>query len=398
MRKAIEFINNTGVAPDPIQKTKEVAFREIVFKEQYRTRKARFTQSLTWLRFLPAIKPSMYDWMMAIDVHRDINGVTFTSPKTLDSNHQSCFDIARIWFQKNNSLLLSSREKNPNGYKLYPMRFGVSWVVEEQAPEGEKLKLLLASLYNGERGGTTGLAYNIRKEADARDNEPNSKSAGQLIHGDITNPTAGRLVKVEKIAGGEYASYKAGIGKNPAPIDHFLAQLTDEEMNLLCPLEKTLYIPTEQEQHELLRRYIGEKHYQDIFGNHSFATSWEKEKANEEEENKEYLPSKSTTRTPADKTEEVEEVEERQEVGQVKETEKTPTQKSDQNKPNQEKNLTTSEETEEEPNEKPYTTREVTSLLGQEKEGVQILLKNKHRLSKTHMEIVLAAAEELDLA
>lgn len=376
MRKEIEFINNSGVAPDPIQKTKEVAFREIVFKEAYRARKARFTQNLTWLRFLPAIKPSVYDWMMPIDVHRDINGVTFTSPKTLDSNNQSCFDIARIWFQKNNSMLLSSKDKNPNGYKLYPMRLGVSWVIEEQAPEGEKLKLLLASLYNGERGGTTGLAYNIRKEADARDNEPNSKSAGQLIHGDITNPTTGRLVKVERLAGGEYASYKAGIGKNPAPIDHFLAQLTDEEMNLLCPLENTLYIPAEQEQHDLLRRYIGEKHYQDIFGNQSFSTNWERAEKSEE------MPAAAKPKAKSEKAPKAEDLppivsEDSQETPE--DPEETPP-------------------VNEEVPQKPYSTREVTNLLAQERDGVQVLLQNKHRLSKTHLEIVLAAAEELNLA
>jgi len=375
MRKEIEFINNTGVAPDPIQKTKELAFREIVFKEKYRNKKTRFTQNLTWLRFLPAIRPSVYDWMMPIEVHRDINGVTFASPKSLDSNNQSCFDVARIWFQKNNSLLLSSKDKNPNGYKLYPMRFGVSWVIEEQAPEGEKLKLLLASLYSGERGGTTGLAYNIRKEADARDNEPNSSSSGQLIHGDITNPTSGRLVKIEKLAGGEYASYKPGIGKNPAPIEHFLAQLTDEEMDLLVPLENTLYIPTEQEQHDLLRRYIGEKHYHDIFGQ----VSWTKP------EPQDVVVPKQNTEVPLE-TQPVQ-----SEPLSVKSKEETVSKHTEEP---QSAEAVDAEQTVK----KPYTTREITSLLAQERTGIEILLNNKTRLSKTHLEIVLAAAEELNVA
>jgi len=394
MRNEIEFINNAGSAPDPIQKTKELAFKEIVFKEPYRNRKARFNQNLTWLRFLPAVRPSVYDWMMPIEVHRDINGVTFTSPKTLDSNHQSCFDIARIWFQKNNSLLLSSKEKNPNGYKLYPMRLGISWAIEEQAPEGEKLKILLASLYNGERGGTTGLAYNIRKEADARDNEPNSKSAGQLIHGDITNPTAGRLVKIERLhAGGEYASYKAGIGKNPSPIDHFLAQLTDEEMNIITPLEKTLYIPSEQEQHDLLRRYIGEKHYQDIFGTHSVSPNWEKQsKSDSYEDHRETAESPKKPNKPAPVEDEVSD----EDLEPVNIKVKTEDPKEPVAKPKSSVNQEV--EVEKDTTQKPYTTREVTSLLSQDKEGVQTLLENKHRLSKTHLEIVIAAAEELELA
>lgn len=370
MRPAIEFINNAGKAPDPIAKTREaLTFRELVLKEDYKDRKTKFGQGLTWLRFLPAIKPSLYDWMMPIQVHADINGVTFTSPKTLDSNAQSCFETARIWLQRHNKSVLASKDKNPNGFRLYDKRYGISWAVEEAAPEGERLKIFYASLYDGSRGGTTGLGYNVRREADARDNEPGSPSVGELIHGDITAPQAGRLVKVEKTPSdkSEYASYKAGIGKNPAPLDHHLSLLTDQEMQLLTPLENLIYIPSEEEQQDILRRYIGEKLFYEIFGPVAPRTSgWEPDAERREPE-------------PAPKAVQAD-------LEPVPAPTKTPEPKAPEPKAAVEPKAADATA--------PYTTREVTALLSKEKEGITELLKNRDRLTKVHLEIVLDSAKE----
>jgi len=383
MRKDIKFINNSGrITNNPIGKTRELSFRDIVFKEEYKTKKCRFGQGLTWLRFLPAVSPSVYEWMMPVEIHRDMGGVTFTSPKTLDSNVQSPFDIARMWFQKNNKGALSSRDKNPNGLRLYPQKYGVSWVIEEAAPEGQRLKLFYASLYDGVRGGTTGLGFNVKREADARDNEPGSPTMGQLIHGDITDPKAGRLVKVERAPSekNEFASYTAGIGKNPAPVDHFLSLLTDEEMDIITPLEKTLYIPSNEEMHDILKRYIGADFYSQIFGEAS------------PDQDEPVGPSKNGIRdqqdtTVAKRTEVIEVSDENEEDDEEVETEEpvvvskvTRAKKAQA----QEKTL--------------YTTREVTALLAKEKEGVAELLRNKDRLSKAHLEIVMDSAEEYGLA
>jgi len=386
--KKIEFVNNTGlVTPEPVSKTRELAFKDLVFKEEYKGRKCRFGQGLTWLRFLPAVKPSVYDWMMPVEIHRDINGVTFVSPRSLDSNVQTPFDIARMWLYKNNKGALSSRDKNPNGLRLYSQRYGIAWAIEEAAPEGQRLKLFYASLYDGVRGGTTGLGYNVRREADARDNEPGSPTVGQLIHGDVTDPNSGRLVKVERAPTekNEYASYKAGIGKNPAPVEHFLNLLTDEEMEMITPLENTIYIPSEQEMLDILKRYIGEEFYAQIFT----------EKSPEEEL---VGPSRNrgpkTASQPVQKTEtrvvetsvEDNDVEEEDEDHEEVVTQKTTAKAS----PKSSSKGGSSDEA-------PYTTREVTALLGEEKEGVSTLLKNKHRLSKAHLEIVLDSAKEYGL-
>jgi hypothetical protein len=381
--KKIEFVNNTGLAqPEPVAKSRELAFRDLVFKEEYKGRKCRFGQGLTWLRFLPAVKPSVYDWMMPVEIHRDINGVTFVSPRSLDSNVQTPFDIARMWLYKHNKGALSSRDKNPNGLRLYSQRYGIAWAIEEAAPEGQRLKLFYASLYDGVRGGTTGLGYNVRREADARDNEPGSPTVGQLIHGDVTDPTSGRLVKVERAPTekNEYASYKAGIGKNPAPVEHFLNLLTDEEMELITPLENTIYIPSEQEMLDILKRYIGDEFYNQIFT----------EMSPEEElvgPSRNRSP-KATAATPVVEakvvTKEVDEEDEDEDLEEVAPKRSTKTQSKNGSKSD------SSEET-------PYTTREVTALLGEEKEGVATLLRNKHRLSKAHLEIVLDSAKEYGL-
>jgi len=385
--KKIEFVNNTGLSrPEPVSKTRELAFRDLVFKEEYKGRKCRFGQGLTWLRFLPAVKPSVYDWMMPVDIHRDINGVTFASPRSLDSNVQTPFDIARMWLYKHNKGALSSRDKNPNGLRLYSQRYGIAWAIEEAAPEGQRLKLFYASLYDGVRGGTTGLGYNVRREADARDNEPGSPTVGQLIHGDVTDPTSGRLVKVERAPTekNEYASYKAGIGKNPAPVEHFLNLLTDEEMELITPLENTIYIPSEQEMLDILKRYIGDEFYEQIFT----------ERSPEEE-----LVGPSRTRKGADKSpvQEITANSREDEDTEEEEDDEEETVVSSQAKSKSGKNGTKSSVKSEDSDEAPYTTREVTALLGEEKDGVATLLRNKHRLSKAHLEIVLDSAKEYGL-
>jgi hypothetical protein len=381
MRK-IEFINNAGRSePSPVTKTRELAFRDLVFKEEYKGRKARFGQGLTWVRFLPAIKPSVYSWMMPVEIHRDMAGVTFVSPRTFDSNSMSPVDVARIWFHKNNRGALSSRDKNPNGFKLYSQRYGVSWILEENAPEGQRLKLFYASLYDGVRGGTTGLAFNVRKEAESQDNEPGSPTLGQLIHGDITDPSGGRLVKIERgpVEKDQYASYTAGIGKNPAPIDPLLAMLTDEEMDMIAPLESTLYVPSNEEMHDILRRYIGEDFHHQIFGE---ITETEKVGPSREEPepasmSKPTKPAaaKAPTPAPAPEPTPAKAMADEEDEDEVLE----PTPKTEPAK--------ASADTK-------YTTREVTALLGQGDEGIKELLANKPRLSKAHLEIVLDSAKE----
>lgn len=402
MSKTIEFVNNAGKAPDPINKTRELSFRDLTFKDEYKTRVTKFTQGLTWLRFLPAIKGSVYDWMMPLEIHQDVGGVTFVSPKTFDSNALSAFDIARIWFQRNNRAVLASKDTNPNGFRLYPKRAGISWVVEEAAPEGERLKLFYRSLYDGTRGGSTGLAYNVRREADARDNEPGSPTAGELIHGDITDPNAGRQVKIERSLGekSEYANYKVGIGKNTAKIEHFLAQLTDDESNLIIPLERTLHIPSDEEVKDILRRYIGDGFYREIFTESGPKSSgWNPTPKKAEVTSEKYEDEDvAVNRSAIAVSEDDEDVEIEVSPTRVK-SKKTVGGKTTGSSGVSSHSNGDSDEDLDHGNAQVthYTTKEVTNLLAKEKAGVQELLKNRTRLSKTLLDIVLDSAKEYGL-
>jgi outer membrane biosynthesis protein TonB len=186
-------------------------------------------------------------------------------------------------------------------------------------------------------------------------------------------------VRIEKLPTkkGEYANYKVGIGKNPAPLDHYMSLLTDAEVNALVRLEDTLHVVTPEEEKEILKRYMGAELYAEMTG--------AKPEQNEEEEPKPKVqptpegtvkPAKEPTPEPTP-----EPTAEPRQKTQAKEPEPT--------MPIGDEEEATKEE------EKPYTTKEVTNLLGQDKEGVKILLANKKRLSPALLEIVLDQANEL---
>lgn len=359
--KKIEFVNNTGKSP--LQRTQEVGYRDITFLPHLRNRVAKFNEGSTWVRFLPSIRGSAYDWMLPVEVHQDVGGITFTSPTTFNPNANNPFELARRWFQRNEKGALRSKS-NPNGLRLYPKRMGVSWIIIEHAPEGERLKIFNKSLYDGAWGGNTGLAYNIRKEAEARDEEPGSKTLGELIHGDITAIESGRLVKIERKQGkNEYTDYSISIGKNPAPIEYFMSLLTDEETELIEPIEKTLYIPSEEEEMEILRRYIGDIYMKKIFGSTLTFVSNNRTLGFSVKEDEELLP-----------------------VAKEEPLPKQPVASSP--KPTAPAKESPSEN-------KLFSTKEVTSILAKGKEGIEYLLNNKHRLRPDHLEIVLDTAQEM---
>jgi hypothetical protein len=188
---------------------------------------------------------------------------SFVDPSTF--GQQSIFAQAQNWFRKNAPEQLRKKDSNPRGFKLYPAKRGIAWVLVEGAPEGDRLKLIHTSLYDGQFGGAPGMGHNWFALAESIDNEPGSPTLGQKIYGDITDPTAGRLTKIEKTDGGDFANYSVGIGKSDAPLEPLMASMTDAEHDLIRPLEKVLRIPTEDEQKGYLKKLIGEKLFSQIF-------------------------------------------------------------------------------------------------------------------------------------
>lgn len=272
MSKNIEFTSNSNKSP--LQTNTETEpksrYEDFTYEEGYRDLQLKFNQKITWLRVLPAIKGSTHGYVLTFNVFKAPEGQvhpTFVDPGQFGV--PSVWDYARNWFMKNAKDALMKKDINPHGIKLRSTPRGLAWVIKSDAPEGESLRLLNVSMYDGKFGGSTGLGHDIIKNAEVRDNEPGSPTIGELIHGDITAPDSGRLICIEKSmpeAGDtKYASYSCRIGKSEAPIQEYMDRLTDEELNKIVPLEKVLKIPTEEEQKKYLLAYIGESWYTKIF-------------------------------------------------------------------------------------------------------------------------------------
>jgi hypothetical protein len=273
MRKAIEWDTSEKKQPMQVAKTQYdgPSFKSLILRDDLYKRKKKFGEGESWLRFLPSITGSKYEWMMRLDVYTvktASGGVTFVSPNTFDERAENPFVTASKWLRKNKPEVLSNKDSNPDGLRLYPSPQGLSWVIDEKAPEGERLSLYLASMYDGSRGGTTGAAYRVKSLAEEKDTEPGSPTLGELIYGDITHPETGRLVKISvtKPKGQEFQSYTMAIGQKQSPLEASLKALTDEEHNLIAPLDRVVYVPTVEEIHEILKGYIGAELYTEIFG------------------------------------------------------------------------------------------------------------------------------------
>lgn len=263
------FVDNTGKqTADIINKsTGTGSFRDLTLKDEYKGLKAKFGIGANWLRFFPPVAPSTAGWILQVDLYRDKAGVTFVSPRSLDDRQPDPFVEASIWLAKNKKELKYSKA-TPEGFKLWAMPYGIAWALDSSKPEGERLRLVVASLYDGSRGGTQGLASKIVNMVEARDEEPGSPTHGQLANGDIIGASEGRLVNVQKVQpeGKDYASYTVGVGKNPMPMDSVMSQLTDAELERVTALENVIHIPTTEEVHGYLKAVIGEGLHKEIFG------------------------------------------------------------------------------------------------------------------------------------
>jgi hypothetical protein len=266
MKREIQF-QTVANAPNPIESNRRASgptFKDDTYVPSHKGIQVKFQAPITWLRVIPAITGSQHQWMMKFKRFHDDEGrfPTFVDPSTFGL--PSVFERALQWFRKNDPTALY-RKENPRGFRFYPQDRGLLWVVDVNGEDGKRLRLLNASLYDGERGGSQGLGYQVWAKAHEVDSEPNSPTQGQPVHGDITKPEEGRLVGIEKSQTGEakFTSYSVRIGKSASPLD--MSSLTDAEYELLVPLEQTLHVPSEEEQKAHLLAYIGKDRFDLIF-------------------------------------------------------------------------------------------------------------------------------------
>lgn len=379
-KKIIAFANTAQTAPDPVSANDKLRFRDLTFQPNLREKTIKWDTGTNWIRILPPIQGSSYQWMMRIETLQAPDGQgerlpTFCHPKSFTRGAVSPFDEAYAWFKKEAKEQLYNREKNPNGLKLNTKSQGVAWVIHTGKEPGEKLGIFCASLYDGSWGGGPGLAYKIWMEANQVDTEPNSPTFEKKVHDDITAPQSGNLVLIEKHkpeSGDRYASYLVRIGKTAAPIEGYTDSLTDAEHDILVPLENAFYRPSEEEQHQILREYIGTRNYRMIFGEGE-ATGLQFERTT-------MLEKAEPEPTPVKDPE-----------PQVKTPVETPAPA-----PEPPKEPEAKKPSEPQSSNKTYSIREVSSMMGT-KEGVLELLKHFDSLQTGHRSVLLEVAKDMGI-
>jgi hypothetical protein len=364
-KRIVQFADPKENAPDPITATKAGnRIQPKVFDESL-TPRTYAKKGEHWVRFLPPIQGSSFQWMMKIDVFEDyLDGVgnkfpPFVDPACYNTGEPNAFREAYNWFRKNDQDMLFNREKNPNGFKLTSKPKGIAWFIDsgKNVEDGDRLGMFYQSLYNGEWGGSAGLAFKLWAEANLMETEPDSDGYGKPIYGNIASMDAGRKVLIDKskAEGAKFASYSLRIGKeDTVSFQKYLDMLTEEEKGLLQPLENTFIRLSYKEQLEILRVYIGEKYFSKIFVGESPTQAVEKQ---DEPTPDEPTPDKPTVPTP--------------------------------DKP-------TATEDEESTKERPFTISQVTKLINT-KAGVEELMRNKHRLVKNHLVVVKGVCEEMGI-
>jgi hypothetical protein len=224
------------------------AYADQVLKPEFQKRKLRFNMGTTWLRIVPAVTPSIHSWLLGLHVQEYGKG-RFAHPKTLVRNKKSIFDHAYSYMKIHHPEALFCKA-NKTGARLLTDPHTLCWVLVEEAGR-TVARLFYASGYDGSRGGTPGLGFQIWKAAKDLDDQ------GKVI-ANAVDPNAGFKISVEKTQnpGAKYPSYSLRVGRNPAPIAEILETMGEEEVRALCPLETVVEQLTEAQQWHCLEAYL----------------------------------------------------------------------------------------------------------------------------------------------
>jgi hypothetical protein len=253
MKKTIEFKTTNpdekqGFTPW-IKSAQTTKYKDLVIKPEYATRRFSFPSGDTWFRIVPALKASSKNSFLGVHAIQ-YKGGRHAHARTLTPEHRSVFDQAYRWFLKHQPEALYSKSNKEEGHRLLADPLLLFWIVTEV--QGKPvLRLMLASGYDGLRGGNEGLGHQIWALSKELDED------GKLI-GDPTDPELGVQICVTKTQapGSKYATYRLKRGRIPAPVDQILAGMDKEELDLLTPLENVVRILTEEEEWQALEQVI----------------------------------------------------------------------------------------------------------------------------------------------
>jgi hypothetical protein len=241
---------------NPWDRPRHSTFRDLVLKEEYRSRRLRFEPGQTWLRVVPAFASSPFGWMLGVHT-LTVPSACFAHPRTLKHNGKSIFDHAYAWLKENHPALLYSKA-NKSGVRLLPDPVCVFWALVEK--QGQYVaRLVQSSGYDGSRGGAPGLGHQILRLTQ-REDETGAPMA-EPVH-----PERGVLIAVEKTRphGAKYASYSLVLGRQPAPMAEILKRTAPEEFEVLRPLEEVIHQPSVEQEWEFLSSILPSKQFEEF--------------------------------------------------------------------------------------------------------------------------------------
>jgi len=248
--QTIEFATPTdqGLTSTPWASQKQSSYQDLILQAGYAARRYKFPPGATWFRILPPLRTSAHGWMLGLHVLNYPQG-RHIHPKTLNPGAKSVYDLAYGWYKENRPLDLFSKA-NKLGFRLLSDPVCIFWILVEVDGKTEA-RIVLASGYDGSRGGAPGLGHQILKATEERDEN------GQLVANPV-DPMSGVQICIERTqpSGSKYPSYALRIGRTPAPMSEFISRMDQAEIAAIKPLEEVVHVPTEDEEWKLLEYVI----------------------------------------------------------------------------------------------------------------------------------------------
>lgn len=227
------------------------SYQDLILKPEFASRRYKFPTGTTWFRVVPALRDSGKGWMLGVHALQYPGG-RHVHPRTITPGAKCVFDHAYGWLNEKRKNDLFSKQ-NKEGFRLLADPVCLFWMLVEE--DGKTVaRLLLASGYDGSRGGVPGLGHQIWKLTRELDEDGNPL-------GNPADPKTGAQICVEKRQnpGARYPSYTLRMGRVPAPIDDMIAKMEPQEVAALTPLEQVVHLPGEEEEWKLLEQVIDAK-------------------------------------------------------------------------------------------------------------------------------------------
>lgn len=249
--KTIEFSSAASAvlpALSPWSSGPKAPYKDLILKPEFRDRQFKFPMGQTWFRIVPAMPTSVKGWMLGIHALQYRQG-RHVHPKTLKPGEKSVFDHAYAWHKSHSPQDLYSKS-NKEGARLLADPLLLCWILVEQ--QGKMVsRLLLASGYDGSRGGVPGLGHQIFELSRELDEDG-------LRIGNPADPEPGTQLCVEKVQapGASYPRYALKRGRVAAPINDLIAAMDPSEVDALTPLEDVIHVPGPEEEWGLLENVI----------------------------------------------------------------------------------------------------------------------------------------------